>query len=108
MDKTRLLKALQSQYQGQMDIALANIEVYIHNPAGIGEHPDLAAALEGALEVPQHKLLLLLLLVVGALLVGPNLLVRRHTLGQGRGLLVVVDLVGDRKIQIVRRGVSRE
>ena len=26
MDKTLLLKALQSQYQGQMDIALANIE----------------------------------------------------------------------------------
>jgi|TARA_B110000285_G_scaffold1999_1_gene2122 hypothetical protein len=50
MDKTRLLKALQSQYQGQMDIALANIEVYIHNPAGIGEHPDLAAALDTQIE----------------------------------------------------------
>jgi hypothetical protein len=50
MDKTRLLIALQSQYQGQMDIALANIEVYIHNPAGIGEHPDLAAALDTQIE----------------------------------------------------------
>jgi len=50
MDKTRLLKALQSQYQGQMDIALANIEVYIHNPAGIGEHPDLASALDTQIE----------------------------------------------------------
>lgn len=50
MDKTLLLKALQSQYQGQMDIALANIEVYIHNPAGIGEHSDLAAALDTQIE----------------------------------------------------------
>ncbi len=50
MDKTRLLKALQSQYEAQMDIALANIEVYIHNPAGIGEHPDLAAALDTQIE----------------------------------------------------------
>jgi hypothetical protein len=50
MDKTILLKALQSQYQGHIDVALANIEVYIHNPAGIGEHPDLADALDSQIE----------------------------------------------------------
>ena len=41
MSRETLLKALQSQYQGQMDIALANIKVYQNNPAGIGEHPDI-------------------------------------------------------------------
>jgi len=46
MDKTILLKALQSQYTGEMDIALANIEVYIHNPAAIGEHSEIAQALD--------------------------------------------------------------
>jgi len=50
MDKTILLKALHSQYQGQIDVALANIEVYIMNPAGIGEHPDLADALDSQIE----------------------------------------------------------
>ena len=31
-----------SQYQGEMDMAMANIEIYRNNPAGIGEHPEVA------------------------------------------------------------------
>jgi hypothetical protein len=39
-----------SQYQGEMDIAMANIDVYQNNPAGIGEHPDVAQALDTQIE----------------------------------------------------------
>lgn len=50
MSRESLLKALMSQYQGEMDIAMANIEVYKNNPAGIGEHPDIAQALDTQIE----------------------------------------------------------
>ena len=50
MSRETLLRALQSQYQGQMDIAMANIQVYQNNPAGIGEHPDVAEALDTQVE----------------------------------------------------------
>ena len=33
-----------SQYQGEMDMAMANIEIYRNNPAGIGEHPEVATS----------------------------------------------------------------
>ena len=44
------VQALMSQYQGEMDMAMANIEVYRNNPAGIGEHPDIAQALDTQIE----------------------------------------------------------
>ena len=50
MGRESLLKALMSQYQGEMDIAMANIDVYKNNPAGIGEHPDVAQALDTQIE----------------------------------------------------------
>ena len=45
-----LIQALMSQYQGEMDMAMANIEIYRNNPAGIGEHPDVAQALDTQIE----------------------------------------------------------
>lgn len=50
MSRESLLKALMSQYQGEMDIAMANINVYQNNPVGIGEHPDVAQALDTQIE----------------------------------------------------------
>jgi hypothetical protein len=50
MGRETLLKALQSQYQGEMDVAMANINVYQNNPAGIGEHPDVVQALDTQVE----------------------------------------------------------
>ena len=50
MGRETLLKALMSQYQGEMDIAMANIEVYKNNPVGIGEHPDVAQAMDTQIE----------------------------------------------------------
>lgn len=50
MGRETLLKALASQYQGEMDVAIANITVYQNNPAGIGEHPDVVEALDTQIE----------------------------------------------------------
>ena len=41
-----ILKALVKQYEAEIASAQANIKVYRTNPAGIGEHPDLVAAVD--------------------------------------------------------------
>jgi len=51
MDREIILKALQSQYQGEMDIALANIEVYRSNPSGIGEHPEVSQSVDSQIQI---------------------------------------------------------
>ena len=40
------LNALQVEYQGDMDVALANLKVYQMNPSGIGEHPEIIQAMD--------------------------------------------------------------
>jgi len=40
------MKSLKLQYESEIAKAKDNIEVYLTNPAGIGEHPDLAAAID--------------------------------------------------------------
>ena len=41
-----IIKALEKKYEADIAEAEANIGVYITNPAGIGEHPDLVAAVD--------------------------------------------------------------
>ena len=41
-----LLEALIKKLEGEIAMAKANIQVYIENPAGIGEHPDVVQAVE--------------------------------------------------------------
>jgi hypothetical protein len=43
---TDLLRALEKRYEGDIAVATANIEVYQSNPVGIGEHPDVVAAMD--------------------------------------------------------------
>ena len=45
-----LLDALCKKYEGEIAAAKANINVYITNPAGIGEHPNLVAAIDSEIE----------------------------------------------------------
>ena len=45
-----LIKAVVSHAQGHINKHLANIEVYLTNPAGVGEHPDIMEAIEMELE----------------------------------------------------------
>ena len=44
--RDRLIKALLSLAQGDIQKHLANVEVYLTNPAGIGEHSDIMEAIE--------------------------------------------------------------
>ena len=45
-----LKNALILKYQGDIAAAKANIQVYLTNPVGIGEHPDLISAIDVEME----------------------------------------------------------
>lgn len=54
-----ILGALVKKYEGDIAVHTANISVYQSNPAGIGEHPDVVAAVDeliGQLADAQDKL----------------------------------------------------
>jgi len=44
--KEQLLEAVRTHAIGHINKHKANIEVYLHNPAGIGEHSDIVEAIE--------------------------------------------------------------
>ena len=41
-----LIQALQMKYRAQMEEARVNIVVYMKNPVGIGEHPEIIEAID--------------------------------------------------------------
>ena len=41
-----LVKALEMKYKGQLEEARVNMAVYMTNPAGIGEHPEIIEAID--------------------------------------------------------------
>ena len=43
--------ALRDEALGIIQKARANVEIYLHHPAGIGEHPDVLAAIQDQLDV---------------------------------------------------------
>ena len=45
-----LLEALAKRLEGDVAVHKANIQVYLDNPAGIGEHPQIIAAIEEEVE----------------------------------------------------------
>ena len=44
--REKLLKALLSHAQGELDKHLANVEVYLQKPVGVGEHIDVVETIE--------------------------------------------------------------
>ena len=50
-----LLEGLLANSEGKIRKAKANVEVYLHNPAGIGEHPDVLEAIRDQLVVIAHE-----------------------------------------------------
>ena len=53
--RVKMLDALLSNANGNIAKAKANIEVYLHNPVGIGEHPDVLAAIQEQLDIIAHE-----------------------------------------------------
>ena len=45
-----IVDALRKKYEYEIISARANIDVYLRNPAGIGEHPDIVAAVDSEME----------------------------------------------------------
>ena len=45
------LNALRLKYKAEIEVAKSNIDVYLHNPVGIGEHPDLVSAIDSQIEM---------------------------------------------------------
>lgn len=45
-----LIDAAMSHAEGEIQLHKANVEVYLKNPAGIGEHPDIMEAIQSELD----------------------------------------------------------
>ena len=44
--RDQLIKALLAHAQGEIAMHKANVEIYLTNPVGIGEHPDVTQAIQ--------------------------------------------------------------
>ena len=53
--RIKILEGLLAASEGNIAKAKANIEVYLHNPAGIGEHPDVLGAIQEQLDIIAHE-----------------------------------------------------
>lgn len=53
--RAQILDALISDSNGKIEKARLNIEVYLHNPVGIGEHPDVLGAIQEQLDIIAHE-----------------------------------------------------
>ncbi len=49
--RNKMLQALKANAEGQIALHKMNVEVYLENPAGIGEHPDVLEAVQKELGV---------------------------------------------------------
>ena len=50
-DKKLMIEAMIKNAEGHIAKHKANIEVYFHNAAGVGEHPDILEAIEKELNI---------------------------------------------------------
>ncbi len=48
--RQELLSALLAHANGEIAMHKANVEVYLNNPVGIGEHPDVTEAMQQELD----------------------------------------------------------
>jgi hypothetical protein len=51
ISREEMIKALVAHAEGHIQKHKMNVEVYLTNPAGIGDHPDVLEAIEKELEV---------------------------------------------------------
>ena len=48
--RDRIIKALLAHANGEIQKHLANVEIYLNNPAGIGEHSDITGSIQDELD----------------------------------------------------------
>jgi len=51
LNRDEMIKALVSHAEGHIQKHKMNVEVYLNNPAGIGDHPDVLEAIEKELDI---------------------------------------------------------
>jgi hypothetical protein len=51
INRDEMINALVSHAEGHIQKHKMNVEVYLNNPAGIGEHPDILEAIEKELDI---------------------------------------------------------
>ena len=49
--RDKLIKALLAHAQGDIQKHVANVEVYLENPTGIGEHSDIVESIEKEIDI---------------------------------------------------------
>ncbi len=49
--RKKLVEALKDKYRAEYSTAHASLEIYMTNPVGIGEHPDIIEAVEKELDL---------------------------------------------------------
>ncbi len=50
-----ILEALTLNSLGEIKKAKMNVEIYLSNPVGIGEHPDVLAAIQEQIDIIAHE-----------------------------------------------------
>ena len=53
--RNEIISSLIAVSEGMIQKARLNVEVYLHNPVGIGEHPDVLAAIQDQIDVIAHE-----------------------------------------------------
>ena len=48
--REKIIKSLLVHANGEIQIHLTNVEIYLNNPAGIGEHSDITGAIQEELD----------------------------------------------------------
>ena len=46
-----ILKSLRTKYDAEIDCARTNIEVYLQQPVGVAEHPDIIASVDTQMNI---------------------------------------------------------
>ena len=53
--RKEILNALVTESEGKIQKSRMNVEVYLHNPVGIGEHPDVLGSIQDQLDIIAHE-----------------------------------------------------
>jgi hypothetical protein len=53
--RSTITTALIADAQGNIAKAKANVEIYLNYPVGIGEHPDVLAAIQDQIDIIAHE-----------------------------------------------------
>ena len=48
--RDKIIKSLLAHANGEIQIHLANVEIYLNNPSGVGEHTDVTGAIQQELD----------------------------------------------------------